>query len=164
LPRDGTSEQASGQKRVGLDDDRAIDDIGVGVLGDELHPWLDFVGKEIVVSIKVLKPGPPGEGEQPILLLAWVFLATAVTVGTDDKGKTGITGTSTEKIEILRVRPFLTDTQDRFMLIGRRGTDEREGYWTDPESGEQVKVLESRPVPIVIPWVGFMLIGRDDQG
>jgi hypothetical protein len=98
------------------------------------------------------------------VLLAWVFLATAVTVGTDDKGKTGITGTSTEKIEILRVRPFLTDTQDRFMLIGRRGTDEREGYWTDPESGEQVKVLESRPVPIVIPWVGFMLIGRDDQG
>jgi hypothetical protein len=82
----------------------------------------------------------------------------AGTVGTDDKGKTGA---SAEKIEIIRVRPVLTDTQDHFMLIGRRGTDEREGYWTDPESGEQVKVLKSRPVPIVpIETPRFMLIGR----
>jgi hypothetical protein len=48
-------------------------------------------------------------------LLAWIFLVTAVTVGTDDNGKTG---TSAEKIEIIRVFPVLTDTQDRFMLIG----------------------------------------------
>jgi hypothetical protein len=51
--------------------------------------------------------------------LAWVFLVMAVTVGTDDNGKTGA---SAEKIDIIRVRPVLTDTQDRFMLIGR---DER---------------------------------------
>jgi tetrahydromethanopterin S-methyltransferase subunit F len=45
----------------------------------------------------------------------------AVTVGTDNNGKTGA---SAEKIDIIRVRPVLTDTQDRFMLIGR---DERLG-------------------------------------
>jgi predicted outer membrane lipoprotein len=95
------------------------------------------------------------------VLLAWVFQVMEITVGTHDEGKTG---TSTEKIEILRVRPLPPSAPDRFMLIGRRGTDEREGYWTNPETGEQVKVLESRPVPITIPWVGFMLIGRDDQG
>jgi hypothetical protein len=95
--------------------------------------------------------------------LRWIFLAMSVAVGTDDKGKTG---TSTEKIEILRVRPVLTDTEDRFMLIGRMGTDKREGYWTDPETGEQVKVLKSHPVPIVPIMTPdrFMLIDRDDQG
>jgi hypothetical protein len=98
------------------------------------------------------------------VLLAWMVMAVAV--GTDDKGKTASTekkpGASAEKIEIIRVVPVLTDSQDRFMLIG--GTDKRDGYWTDPKTGEQVKILTSRPVPIVIPWVGFMLIGRDDQG
>jgi hypothetical protein len=44
------------------------------------------------------------------------FIFLAVAVGIDDKGKTGA---SAEKIEIIRVRPVLTDTQDRFMLIGR---------------------------------------------
>jgi hypothetical protein len=38
------------------------------------------------------------------VLLAWMVMA--VGVGTDDKGKTS---TSTEKIEILRVRPVPTD-------------------------------------------------------
>jgi hypothetical protein len=66
------------------------------------------------------------------VLLAWIFQVMSVAVGTDDKGKTG---TSTEKIEIIRVRPVLTDTQNRFMLIG--GTDKREGYWTDPETGNR---------------------------
>ena len=92
------------------------------------------------------------------VLLAWMVMA--VGVGTDDKGKTGA---SAERIEIIRVRPVLTDTKDRFMLIGRRGTDQREGYWTDPESGEQVKILESRPVPIKTPWAHFMLAGRDEH-
>ena len=92
----------------------------------------------------------------------------AVAVGTDDKGKTASTEMKSfapaEKIELLRVRPLPPSAPERVMLIGRRGTDEREGYWTDPESGEQVKVLESRQVPITIPRVGFMRIDQDDRG
>jgi hypothetical protein len=45
------------------------------------------------------------------------------------------------------------------------GTDKREGYWTDPETGEQVKILASRPIH-VIPTLTpdrFMLIARDER-
>jgi hypothetical protein len=63
---DNSVAAAPGLQRPGLDDDRAIDDIDVGALGDELHLPLDFVGEEIVVGVEVLKPGPPGEREQPI--------------------------------------------------------------------------------------------------
>jgi hypothetical protein len=43
------------------------------------------------------------------------------------------------------------------------GTDKREGYWTDPETGEQVKVLKSRPIHVIPTMTPdrFMLIGRD---
>jgi hypothetical protein len=40
------------------------------------------------------------------------------------------------------------------------GTDKR-GWWTDPETGEQAGVHESRPIPITYPD-RFMLIGRDE--
>jgi ABC-type antimicrobial peptide transport system permease subunit len=53
------------------------------------------------------------------VLLAWI-LVMAVAVGTDDKGKTASTekktGTSTEKIEILRARPVpITAPEPHFM-------------------------------------------------
>jgi hypothetical protein len=59
-----------------------------------------------------------------------------------------------EKIEIIRVRPVLTDTQDRFMLIDRQNAN-----------GNQLKILKTRPVyivPISTPD-RFMLIGRDER-
>jgi hypothetical protein len=92
------------------------------------------------------------------VLLAWVFLVTAVTVGTDDKGKTGA---STEKIEILRARPVpITIPRAHFMLAGQ--DDHLSQRPSDLETGEQVKVLESHPVPIVPIETPdrFMLIGR----
>jgi hypothetical protein len=50
------------------------------------------------------------------VLLAWVFLAMSVAIGTHDKGKTDA---SAEKIEILRVRPVpITIPWAHFMLIG----------------------------------------------
>jgi hypothetical protein len=42
------------------------------------------------------------------------------------------------------------------------GTGKRDGYWTDPETGEQVKVLRARPVHTTTPD-RFMLIGRDER-
>ena len=87
------------------------------------------------------------------VLLAWIGIAVAV--GTDDKGKTASTetktGASAEKIEIIRVRPVpITIPWAHFMRP------------SDPETGEQAKVLKSHPVPIVPIETPdrFMLIGR----
>jgi hypothetical protein len=31
-------------------------------------------------------------------------------------------------------------------------------------SAEKIEFIRAVPVPIRIPWIGFMLIGQDDQG
>jgi hypothetical protein len=31
-------------------------------------------------------------------------------------------------------------------------------------SAEKIEIIRVHPVPITIPWIGFMLIGQDDQG
>jgi hypothetical protein len=97
------------------------------------------------------------------VLLAWIVMAVAV--GTDDKGKAAPaekkTGAPAEKIEILKARPRpITAPWAHFMPIDRDGR--REGYWTDPETGEQVKILPSRPIhsiPTTTPN-HFMRIGE----
>jgi hypothetical protein len=45
------------------------------------------------------------------------------------------------------------------------GTDKCEEYWTDPEAGEQMKILASRPfhsIPTTTPD-RFVLIAREER-
>jgi lipopolysaccharide/colanic/teichoic acid biosynthesis glycosyltransferase len=48
------------------------------------------------------------------------------------------------------------------------GTDDKgKTASTEKKTGapaEKIEIIRVRPVPIRIPWIGFMLIGQDDQG